>query len=239
MTIESDGGDGGGASIALAGNFGTVELGDTSGGIDGIDDTGAIFIAYDMGNPGTSNDADMSWALPTLVEGMSVRLGYSAADSGTATLSLADAQDSAAQGGTAKLVDAGVTYQAMDNLTLGLGMGSAGEVNYNLYNAVYSASGLRVAYEVGTVEDESIATTEDETKGTQIAVSYAMTGDTTLKYGNYKEEDEDAGSDNADITAYGIEYSLGAANLFLEVVEDNATGTDEDEMTAVGVNFSF
>ena len=240
-SIRTDGNHWSGASVYVAGSFGKLELGDTSGAIDTIDDKADVFHMYDNGSGTTTNDADLNWSLPALADGLKVNVAYSPEESGEDDASAYGIDQHNDGGGAAGSTGISLSYAVMDGLTVGFGrdqLSSAEQETENtLYNLVYSLNGIRIAYEKAESSNDTDTTTAtQETEQTSMAVSYSM-NDVTVHFGTNKTEDIDAGTTDSDVTAFGIEYSLGDLVLFAEQAEDDEG--NKDELTAVGVAYKF
>lgn len=216
-------------SLNISGAFGYVELGATSGAIDGIDDSADPMYVHDNGsNAGTSKDTYASWVLPTMVEGLDVRLSYSP-DTNNADITDFDIDHT--QGDTAIADDVsgvGLKY-SIGGATLRYGQEDVGAVENRLVAATYTVGGLYAAIE-NTESDQSDGTTNESR---QMAATYTMDA-VTLKIAT-KEYDEDSTAVN-DITAYGVAYKIGGLTFFAETADDSEA---DEQITALGASYKF
>jgi len=223
MGADDDGETGlfneGGNSVTISGAFGKVDIGDTSGAVDAIDD--ATESAKELGQGTDGNDAAVLWTLPTLVEGLTVNLSMN-----TDTSTVDSDVDAAgnANGASIKYSNSG--------LTVGYGVNEYdSNVEEAIYNASYSMGGVTVALE--SLKDTTAAGVE--TKQNAYGLKY-KTGD--LLVGVETQEQSSAGVVASDFTIYTVQYSLGGGVTAYIETSDNAKATDS-EQTAAGLEFKF
>jgi len=223
MGADDDGETGlfneGGNSVTISGAFGKIDIGDTSGAVDAIDD--ATESAKELGQGTDGNDAAVLWTLPTLAEGLTVNLSMNT-DSSTVDSDVDTAGK--ANGVSVKYSNSG--------LTLGYGVNEYdSNVEEAIYNASYSMSGVSVALE--SLKDTTAAGVE--TKQNAYGLTYT-TGDLLL--GVETQETSSAGSVSTDYTIYTVQYSLGGGVTAYIETSDDAKTTDSDT-TAAGLEFKF
>jgi len=223
MGADDDGETGlfneGGNSVTISGAFGKVDIGDTSGAVDAIDDVTES--AKELGQGTDGNDAAVLWTLPTLAEGLTVNLSMNT-DSSTVDSDVDTAGK--ANGVSVKYSNSG--------LTIGYGVNEYdSNVEEAVYNASYSMSGVKVALE--SLKDTTAAGVE--TKQNAYGLTYT-TGD--LLIGVETQETSSAGSVSTDYTIYTVQYSLGGGVTAYIETSDDAKTTDSDT-TAAGLEFKF
>jgi len=223
MGADDDGETGlfneGGNSVTISGAFGKVDIGDTSGAVDAIDDVTES--AKELGQGTDGNDAAVLWTLPTLAEGLTVNLSMNT-DSSTVDSDVDTAGK--ANGVSVKYSNSG--------LTLGYGFNEYdSNVEEAIYNASYSMSGVKVALE--SLKDTTAAGVE--TKQNAYGLTYT-TGD--LLIGVETQETSSAGSVSTDYTIYTVQYSLGGGvTAYIETSDDAKTANSDT--TAAGLEFKF
>jgi len=234
FNITSNAGDDGGHSVDLAGEFGSISMGDTSGAIDAIDDKGDMFFFIDNGISGVSNDAAFLWTLPTFAEGLAVNASYSPENGDDTSINTEALGSSYAnQNGSIgdDMAGVSVTY-TFGGVRVGYGTEDVGTTSNTIFNVNYTSGPLFASYEVASSE----ATGGTETDYTSAAIAYTM-GDTKLIIGNKKTDSLTATSDR-DLTSYGIQHSVGGVKFFAETSsEDKAT--TKHEGTYVGMVYAF
>jgi len=210
INISDEGGDDGSNSLTLSGDFGKFDLGDTSSAADSVDDR--VDYSYVTGVATTAGDAAIGWTLPSMIPNMSVYVSHGT-DSD---------EDGEAHTGYALEYSAGpveVAYAVNNN-------DDATKITY--VGGTASFGGAAVSIER---MDDDATDTEEAAMG----VSYGM-GDMTIYIAN--EETQVANTTTADVTAFGLSYSLGGGvTAFIESSsDDNDAANDE---TSAGVTFKF
>jgi hypothetical protein len=209
----------GGNSVTISGAFGKIDIGDTSGAVDAIDDITES--AKELGQGTDGDDAAVLWTLPTLAEGLTVNLSMNT-DTNTADSDVDSAGK--ANGVSVKYSNSG--------LTIGYGVNEYdSNVEEAIYNASYSMSGVKVALE--SLKDTTAAGVE--TKQNAYGLTYT-TGD--LLIGVETQETSSAGSVSTDYTVYTVQYSLGGGVTAYIETSDDAKTADSDT-TAAGLEFKF
>jgi hypothetical protein len=209
----------GGNSVTISGAFGKIDIGDTSGAVDAIDDSTSTAKELDQGTDG--DDAAVLWTLPSLAEGLTVNISMNT-DSNTAD---ADVSSAGAAAGMS------VKYSA-SGVTVGYGVNEYDtNIEEQIYNASYSMSGIKVGLE--TLKDTTAAGVE--TKQKAYGLSYT-TGDLLL--GVETQETSSAGTVATDYTIYTVQYSLGGGvTAYIETSDD--AKTVNSDTTAAGIEFKF
>jgi hypothetical protein len=223
MGADDDGETGlfneGGNSVTISGAFGKIDIGDTSGAVDAIDDVTES--AKELGVGSGGNDAAVLWTLPSLAEGLTVNLSMNT-DTNTADSDVDSAGK--ANGVSVKYSNSG--------LTLGYGVNDYdSNVEEAIYNATYSMSGVTVAME--SLKDTTAAGAE--TKYSNFGITY-KTGDLLLGYET--QEKKASGSVSNEYNVVTVQYSLGGGvTAYAETYED--TKTANSDKTALGLEFKF
>jgi len=231
IAIDGSAADDGGSSLTLAGAFGSVDIGETSGAIDAIDDKTDLFYFVDSGTGLTSTDAALLWTLPSVVDGLTLRASFSPDNGDDASISKQElsASGTAAANQLGSITDnvTGVsfTYKA-GPVNVNYGVESVGTNDNSFVGINGSFNGLFIAAEAAEVKDGQ--------SQMGVAATYSM-GDITLKVANQVVESA-AGADVSDMTAYGVSYSMGALTLFAEAAKEDFS---DDEGTYIGASFAF
>jgi outer membrane protein OmpU len=216
FNLTSEGEDDGGASVDLSGDFGKIELGDTSNAADKFDDMTDVDVV--VGPSLAGSDAAIGWTLPIMVEGLTVYLSHSA-----------DASDDES-GQTAAHTGYAAKY-AMGPVSVAYGKADAdvNSADQAYVGASATFQGVTVMYEEMTNGDSSAETVEEA-----FGLSYSM-GDMTINF--VQEETTAGGAVTSDITFVGVKYSLGGG--VTAFAEQASNDTNDSDATAVGVSVSF
>jgi len=216
FNITSEGEDAGSGSVDLSGDFGKIELGDTSNAADKFDDMTDVDVV--VGPSLAGSDAAIGWTLPTLVEGLTVYLSHSA-----------DASDD--EGGQTAAHTGYAAKYAMGPVSIAYGKADAdvNSADQAYVGASATFQGVTVMYEEMTNGDSSAETVEEA-----FGLSYSM-GDMTINF--VQEETTAGGAVTSDITFVGVKYSLGGG--VTAFAEQASNDTNDSDATAVGVSVSF
>jgi outer membrane protein OmpU len=212
--------DDGGSSITVSGEFGSIDLGDTSSAADAFNAPVEYHKVTGAGAT-TAPDAAILWTLPTMVEGLTVVVSNSPDSTG-------ENGDAGAHTGMGLKYATGpvtVSYAYNDNDD-----GS----KITTTNAVATFGGLSVAVEnVEDDDEDGTATTARDERA--VGVKYSM-GDATIFAAQMETKVNNAVT--ADASSFGVHYNLGGGLTFLA-----ETSTDDKnaslDTTAVGVVFAF
>jgi hypothetical protein len=205
----------GGNSLTVSGPFGKLDLGDTSGAVDALDDTTDWGYYVTQGSGG--NDASILWTLPSFVEGLTVNVSHTADDNSIDSATASDGWS--------------FTY-SNSGMLIGYGANEyeAGEEE-KIVKATYGMAGAKIMYEQHT--DTTAAGVDTDT--TSVGLTYT-TGDITLAYEGQKIES--AGTTDNDTTAVGIHYAMGGGvTSFVESLSDSEDSTAD--ATVVGIHLAF
>jgi hypothetical protein len=216
FNLTSEGEDDGGASVDLSGDFGKIELGDTSNAADKFDDMTDVDVV--VGPSLAGSDAAIGWTLPTMMEGLTVYLSHSA-----------DASDD--EGGQTAAHTGYAAKYAMGPVSVAYGKADAdvNSADQSYVGASASFQGVKLMYEEMTNGDSSAETVEES-----FGLSYSM-GDMTVNF--VQEETTAGGAVTSDITFVGVKYSLGGG--VTAFAEQASNDTNDSDATAVGVSVSF
>ena len=228
INMDADGTHDGGNSISLAGPFGKITLGDDSGAMDSIDGATDPFLVVDhdatTGSAQNFNDADVTWVLPTLAEGLSVRLAYSPKDAETGA--------HAGDGTVSDQFGVSVGF-SVGGLGVKVASQEEGTDSDQGITLTYAIEGLGIAYE--SHQNETAAGVKVNYRA--YGAKYSM-GDITFAYSNSAEKTS-GGADIADTTAVGVHYDLGGGvKAFAESASEDIISSKPDT-TAVGIVVAF
>jgi len=206
----------GGNNVTIGGDFGTLAIGDVSGGMDAVGDYTDV-AAYFGGF-----DADGDDAAFALTPNLGIA-GLKAVISATPEGAVGNAEGTSY--GIEYKVGSFAAYYGKDETAAAASQQSSAGVKY-------SADGIMVAYETG--ESPQSASGKVEFKG--VAATYTM-GD--LQFGIEMQEQKDDGTVDSDETTLSATYNLGGgASVYIVNTGDDKTSTKLDK-TALGINFAF
>ena len=235
FNLTQDGNDYYGEGITVShASFGSVMMGNPAGAIDSVDDKAEILELMD-GTAG-HKDSYVLWTLPTLVDGLSLKVSYSPEDvnddritnsqtNGTTNYNVAGTDAGADESGFAAQYEMGAFQIAYGQSNY------ATNTDASYIGLKYSANGLMVA--IDNSEYDIAGSIED---AVTIGVSYTM-GDLTVKglTSTYKDD----GTEEQDQTAYGVHYDLGGGlTAILETGKDKVA-TGEGDFTGMGLRYKF
>jgi len=222
LNIQGAGGNDGGNSITLAGDFGKLAIGDESGAIDSFDKGDIFFIGSNKVGAG-ANDASINWTLPSLAEGLTVVVAHSPKE-GTVS-------EDAANQVSGDLSGFGARY-SFGPASIAYAVESVGTTDNTFAQVTYSVGGLGAMYEMNEADVAGAKT--DYTAAT---LTYSM-GDTTFAAGK-KSTKADGSAKTVDQTVIGIHQSLGGGvTAFVESSNDDTAST-KPSTTALGLSYSF
>jgi hypothetical protein len=206
----------GGNNVAIAGDFGTFQIGDVSGALDATGDWTDV-AAYYGGFDADGDDAAFAFTPSLGIDGLK------------AVISATPEGDANNAEGTSYSVTystgAFSAYYGKDETAAAASQMSAAGLKY-------SADGIMIAYETG--ESPQSASGKVEFKG--VAATYTM-GD--LTFGLEMQEQKDDGTVDSDETTLSASYDLGGgASVYIVNTEDDKTSTKVDK-TAIGINYAF
>jgi hypothetical protein len=240
FNLDADGEADGGNTLDISGSFGKVSLGEASGAIDSIDDKADVFMIYDNGISTVSNDSNFTWALPTLVDGLSLYVSYTPKQGDGDFITRQNINQGVASaltnqvGSVAEELSGISAVYSMNGLRVGYASEDVAAAKHTYYTIGYSTNGLGFTYEAA--EDKE-GTTKIDVAST--AVTYEF-GNTKFVAGSKTKETNAAGTvtKNNSVSGFGVQHKLGALTIFAEQASDDKAAT-KDELTAVGVAFSF
>jgi len=216
FNITSEGEDDGSGSVDLSGDFGKIELGDTSNAADKFDDMNDVDVV--VGPSLNGSDAAIGWTLPSMVEGLTVYLSHSA-----------DASDD--EGGQTAAHTGYAAKYAMGPVAIAYGKADAdvNSADQAYVGASATFQGVTLKYEEMTNGDSTAETVEES-----FGLAYSM-GDMTINF--VQEETTAGGAVTSDVTFVGVKYSLGGG--VTAFAEQASNDTNDSDATAVGVSVSF
>ena len=235
IKLTTDGNDYYGEGITLShASFGSITAGNPAGAVDSIDDRSEVL--QHMDPTAGHGDSAVLWTLPTLAEGLTVRVSYSPTDGAAAqpTGTIVGSWTNYPNNKTGILDDESGFALAYDMGPVSLGYGQSDDATKEstYVGATLKMNGLMVGI------DNSEYKNEDGTKddAVSIGVTYAM-GDVSLR--GITSTFKDDGTKTKDRTAYGINYNLGGGATFIVESGSEDEETTKGEFTAFGVMYKF
>ena len=233
-SLEADDSDNDG-SVTISGAFGSIAMGDVAGALDAVDGAAAATARDDL-SAGAGTDASVTYTLPTIAEGLTVKASFNAEDGGNGVEN-ADATSVAV-----KYTNSGITFH--------MGQEDRNAADVTGYGASYSAMGFTVGYGYSETDNDTGADSEISA----VAASYTV-GNLTLAVNTQEKESDDAGTvtTTSDITTISAAYNMGGGVTAYVSSTDNdkaqdSTDADDDgtndtqtfeDVTRVGIKFSF
>lgn len=215
-SLEADDSDNDG-SVTISGAFGSIAMGDVAGALDAVDGA-AIGTARDDLSAGAGTDASVTYTLPTIAEGLTVKASWSAEDGGN--------------GATADATSVAAKY-SMSGVTFHVGTEDQTTADITGYGISYSANGLTIGYGFSETDNDST----DDTEISAVAAGYTM-GNLTLAVNTQEKENTTTGATTADTTSMSVAYSMGGGvTAYASTSEDDKTANSET--TRFGIKFSF
>jgi len=212
--------------ITVSGAFGSVAVGDVSGGLDSFGDYTDVSPAG-AGFDGDGDDSAVTFKPNLGVEGLHVAIGWS--PEGGANYTRDDEIDDDS-GVAADHVSYGIAYDFAGGQVYA-GNEETGNASVSAMGIKYSTMGATFSYEAATAEDG--AGDEDDLRG--IAVTYNMNN--VVLGMELQKEDDDDGTVEQDETAVFIEYNLGSnVDIYVVKLDDDKAGT---ETNYVGIEYNF
>jgi hypothetical protein len=221
FNVNEDAGNDGGSSLTIAGEFGKIDMGDTSSAVDAVDD--ATDWGFELTNGSPNHDAHVLWTLPTMVPNLAVNLSLTA-DANEGGHDNSSTELTAGSGVSAKYsFGAGsIAYGKNDH---------EDNTSVSVVSASYSVAGVKLGYELFTSTTAAGVDTDTDLA----SVVYTM-GDTTI--GVEMAETSSAGTVSADITVVGLHQNLGGGLVaFIEQSSDDQDATADT--TAMGLAYTF
>ena len=214
----------GGSSAASA--LDTTAAGDI---FDNFDATAGI-LATEVFNGSKAGNNIMKYTLPSVVDGLAVAVSYQAGGNTNA-------------GGDASTAY-GLTYTGVEGLTVSYGMGEDNDTpednrDVSTMAAAYAYGPVTVAY----TESENDATTANtDQKLKSVAVSYTISENLSVKYGQETFENQGDAVD-PEYTSFSAAYTSGGMTVSVgqQKAEDaDGDGTDDDvEYNYLTLGFAF
>ena len=218
-----------GTNLAIAGEFGKLELGDVSGALDATGDWTDVSPqggAY----AGDGSNMAINYVLPTIAPGLTIEASISPAGDSNVGEDHSLVDDASAFS---------VTYDA-GRFQVYAGSESEGSVReMDSYGIKGSVSGVSFAYEAAD-ETDSTGDTRDITG---MMVSYSM-GDTTVMYESQEEKNETDSQFQQKETVLSIVHNFGPLKLYVSIEDEDeavtmVSGETQVDSTYIGVDYSF
>ena len=175
-----------------------------------------------------SNDM-ITYALPSLMEGLALNASYTPAG----------------DGGAASSTSWSATYTGIEGLTLAYGAGED-----NSASTTADATAWKVSYAYGPVTvtatdleyDHETATSERSMESQ--AISYTISDELSLTYGVEEITDGSASSETAEFSGFGVSYTAGGMTLTAKSQEAknisySTAATEDRELWVLGASFAF
>ena len=185
--------------------------------------------AADEPESGHSSNDMLSYALPTLLDDLALVASYTPAGDGGANSSTSYS----------------ATYTGVEGLTVAYG---AGEDNKSMVEA--DATAWKVSYAYGPVTvtatdleyDHGTATSDRNMDS--MAVSYTLTDEISIGYGEEEITDGSASSEKAEFSGFDVSYTAGGMTLKAyaqeaENISYTTTATEDQEVWAINATFAF
>ena len=226
-SLEADDTDNDG-SVTISGAFGSIAMGDVAGALDALDGAAAATARDDL-SAGSGTDASVTYTLPALAEGLTVKASFNAEDGGNGV------ENEDATSVALKYSNSGITFHA--------GQEDRNAADVTGYGVSYSAMGFTVGYGYSEVDNDTGADTEVSA----VAASYTV-GNLTLAVNTQEKESDNAGTvtTTSDITTMSVAYGLGggvtayASSTDNDVAQTDATAAQSfEDVTRVGIKFAF
>ncbi len=214
----------GGSSAASA--LDTTAAGDI---FDNFDATAGIASTETFNASAAANNT-MKYTLPAMVDGISAAVSYQAGGNTNA--------------GAGSSTAYGVTYTGVEGLTVSYGMGEDNSVAANKRDvttmaAAYAYGPVTVAY-TESENDATTATTDQKLKS--VAVSYTISENLSVKYGQETFENQ-ADAVDPEYTSFSASYTSGGMTVSAgHQTAENADGTATDkdvDYNYLGLSFAF
>ena len=185
--------------------------------------------AADEPKSGKASNDMITYALPSLMDGLALNASYTPTGDG--------GQDSSTSWSA--------TYTGIDGLTLAVGVGED-----NTTTATADAQAWKIQYAYGPVTvtateleyDHSTATSSRDMESQ--AISYTLSDEISLSYGVEEITDGSASSEVAEFSGFGVSYTAGGMTLTAKSQEGknidySTTATKDQELWVVGASFAF
>ena len=185
--------------------------------------------AADEPKAGKSSNDMLSYALPTLLDDLALVASYTPAGDGGANSSTSYS----------------ATYTGVEGLTIAYG---AGEDNSTAVEA--DATAWKISYAYGPVTVTATGLEYDHGTATSdrnmdsMAVSYTLTDEISIGYGEEEITDGSASSEKAEFSGFDVSYTAGGMTLKAyaqeaENISYSTTATEDQEVWAVNATFAF
>ena len=171
---------------------------------------------------------------------------YTSENMGGAVATVAFVPAEADSGNKSTYMDFGVTYtpEMIEGLTLGYAMGTTeatagSEVDESTMYATYAVGGLTIGVQSSENDGPTAATTDESASW---AVSYAITDDFSVSYGQHTYEDGTNSTQDQESEGFSASYTAGGATIsaaFNSTDNIRNTATDDEDSYEIAISFAF
>ena len=185
--------------------------------------------AADEPKSGKSSNDMLSYALPTILDDLALVASYTPNG----------------DGGAGSSTSYSATYTGIDGLTLAYG---SGEDNAATTTADATAWKVSYAYSSFTVTATDLSydheTSTSDRDMSSMAISYTLTDEISIGYGEEEITDGSASSEKAEFSGFDVSYTAGGMTLKAyaqeaENISYSTTATEDQEVWAVNATFAF
>ena len=185
--------------------------------------------AADEPKSGKSSNDMLSYALPTILDDLALVASYTPAGDGGADSSTSYS----------------ATYTGIEGLTLAIGSGED-----NTATTTADATAWKVSYAYGSFTATATDLSYDHETSTSdrdmssMAISYTLTDEISIGYGEEEITDGSASSEKAEFSGFDISYTAGGMTLTAKAQEAenisySTTETEDQELWALSASFAF
>ena len=186
-------------------------------------------VAADEPKSGKSSNDMLSYALPTVLDDLALAVSYTPNGDGGADSSTSYS----------------ATYTGIEGLTLAYGSGEDNETT-----TTADATAWKISYAYGPVTATATDLSYDHETSTSdrdmssMAVSYTLTDEISIGYGEEEITDGTASSEKAEFSGFDISYTAGGMTLKAyaqeaENIDYSTTATQDREVWAMNATFAF
>ena len=159
--------------------------------------------------------------------GVSVALAYHNAEAGQSVESY---------------MDYAVEYNGVEGLRIGYAEGTvhdtAAEADENTVFATYAIGGFTIGFQASESDEENGTANDRETTG--FGISYQVSDDLSVSYGNHETDYSAAANEDQDASAVGIAYTMGSMSVSASYHNvDNIAGTGTNDRNGYEISMSF
>jgi outer membrane protein OmpU len=186
-------------------------------------------VAADEPKSGKASNDMITYALPSMYDGLALNASYTPAG----------------DGGASSSTSWSATYTGVEGLTIAYGTGKDNETAIEA-----DATAWKVSYAYGPVtvtatdlEYDHGTSTSDRNMESQ-AISYTLSDEISLSYGVEEITDGSASSEAAEFSGFGVSYTAGGMTITAKSQEAknisySTAATEDQELWVVGASFAF